>query len=195
MHTNRRRTVLVGVLTLLFLVSLGGFGYIHLQSGEPIGVALANILILSIPLALLYFCIGLIVEATWQHRAGGVGGRMAKFLFLTPRIAGILMALFVGLFALDAFEMPGSVWEKIGAFLVHAAPAIILLGVLALAWRWEWVGSVVFGLAAALLLVATVIPRALYGIGNLMLFVLPMAVVAVIFWLGWRWRGEIRGEN
>jgi hypothetical protein len=158
----------------------------------PLGEIFVNSLLLAVPLVLLYVSIGLVVEAWQQHRQGALSGRMSKFLYRMPRIAGLLLALFVGLFALDVFEMGGSIWEMIGAFLLHAAPAILMLVVLALAWRWEWVGALVFGLAA-LFFMRTVIGSAMFGLGNLLLFVLPMAVVAILFWLNWRWKKEIRG--
>lgn len=67
-----------------------------------------NSLIRAIPLVLLYFCIGLILEAWQQHRAGGKSVGLARFLYLTPRISVILIALFISLFALNAFGTPGS---------------------------------------------------------------------------------------
>lgn len=192
MNAFTLRGVVFGVLIALFILLLGLLGYGNFRSGMPLPIVLLNTLILSIPLVVLCFCIGLIVEAWQQHHAGGLSARIAKFLFYTPRIAGILVILFLALFALDAFDTPGSAWVKIGAFLIHAAPSIILLVLLVLAWRWEWVGALIFGLAAALILIVSVIPRSIYSLGNILLFVLPMAVVAVLFWLDWRWRADLR---
>jgi hypothetical protein len=191
MKNHTLRLVVFGVLSALFVVSLVFLGYGNFTSGMPLGEVLLSSLILAIPLVLLYFGIGLIVEAWQQHRQGQVSARMAKFLYLAPRIAGIVIALFVELFSLDAFETPGNIWMKIGAFLIHSAPSIIVLVLMVLAWRWAWVGTLVFGLVGAFIFIMTVIPRSFMGIGNLLLFVLPMAVVAILFWLNWRWRGEI----
>jgi hypothetical protein len=151
---------------------------------------LINTLLLSVPVGALFFSLGLIFEAWQQHRVGKIGSKMAKFLYYTPRVAGLLMALFIGMFALDVFDMAGSTWEKIGAFLLHAAPALVMLVLLGLAWRWPWVGTLVFGLAA-LFFLRTVIGRGPYSIGNLLLFVLPTTLVSALFWLNWRWRAEI----
>lgn len=55
-----------------------------------------------------------------------------------PRILGILIGLFLGLFALDAWG------EGAGALLRHLLPTLLILLVVAVAWRWEWVGGVAF---------------------------------------------------
>ena len=65
-----------------------------------------------------------------------------RLLLWAPRIAGIVVCLFLGLFALDAGSLPD--------FVVHIGPVLALFGVVLLSWRWEWVGAVAFtGLAVA----------------------------------------------
>jgi hypothetical protein len=191
MKTKTMRQIIFGVLLALFILSLGYFVYGSARSGVPLGYLILNSLLLAVPLALLYFCIGLIAEAWQQLNRGEVSRRMARFVYLTPRIAGLLMALFTGLFSLDVFEMEGSLLEKIGAFLIHSAPSIVMLAALALAWRFPWVGALGFGLVAILILLISVIGRQMFAFGNVLIFVLPMAVVAALFWLNWRWRGLI----
>jgi hypothetical protein len=56
----------------------------------------------------------------------------------TPRILSLLAALFFGAFAL------GSLGEGLAATLRHATPALLLPATKAAAWRWPWVGGVVF---------------------------------------------------
>ncbi len=190
-----QRLVLPGVLAVLFILSLAYFTYGNVQGGMPIGILIANTLLLAVPLALLYWMIGLVVEAWRVRRAGGqLTAGLARFIYFAPRIGGVVVALFTGLFALDVFEMEGSLWMKIGAFLIHAAPALIMLALVALAWWREWIGALIFGLGA-LFFLRTVIPRGIYAFGNLLLFVLPMALVAVLFWLNWRWRGELHRDR
>ena len=55
-----------------------------------------------------------------------------------PRLLGIATALFLGIFALDAIGGPAL------ALLIHLAPAAMVAGVVAMAWRNELVGSLGF---------------------------------------------------
>jgi hypothetical protein len=48
------------------------------------------------------------------------------------------------MFALDAFSGAKSISAAIKDFLIHVAPAVILLGIVALSWRRPWVGGFVF---------------------------------------------------
>jgi hypothetical protein len=61
-----------------------------------------------------------------------------KALPWIARVFGVAVALFIGVFALDA------IGEGTIAFLFHLAPPILLLLAAALAWRWEWIGAAVF---------------------------------------------------
>ena len=67
-----------------------------------------------------------------------------SLLYWSPRVLGILTATFLSLFALDALG-PGIPWtQAILGLLIHLIPTYIVLGVLALAWRWEWIGALAF---------------------------------------------------
>ncbi|HOP04182.1 MAG TPA: hypothetical protein PL017_02795 [Tenuifilaceae bacterium] len=61
-----------------------------------------------------------------------------------PRIIGILAILFVSMFALDSFSPNLTAWQQIGAFLTHLIPSYILLVLLIVAWKWEFVGGIIF---------------------------------------------------
>ncbi len=185
----RARMLMVGTLTVLFVLSLGWFVYTNVQAGSQGADLVISTLLLAVPLALLYFSIGLMIEAWQERRHGGLREGTARALYYTPRYAGVAVALFTGLFALDVFGQ-GTLLEQVGAFLIHAAPAIFMLIVVVVAWRWAWVGALAFGLAA-LFFLRFVIGNGGMGFGNLLLFVLPMAAVAGLFWMGWRWRGEV----
>ena len=69
---------------------------------------------------------------------------MKPFLFWTPRILCLLFAGLISLFALDVFEENHGFWNTALALLIHLIPTAILLLILALSWRWEWVGGVIF---------------------------------------------------
>lgn len=69
-------------------------------------------------------------------------------LYWTPRVLGILFAAFISLFALDVFEGGFRFPETLIALFMHLIPTCLLVITLLVAWRWAWVGAVVFfGLA------------------------------------------------
>ena len=53
-------------------------------------------------------------------------------------------------FALDVFGQGYSVGETITALAMHLIPTAIILALLVVAWRWEWVGAVAFPLLGIL---------------------------------------------
>lgn len=65
-------------------------------------------------------------------------------LHWVPRCLAIVFAVFLSLFAMDSLQGTGPMGPRITGFLIHLAPSGLILGVLAIAWRWEWVGGVVF---------------------------------------------------
>jgi len=63
-----------------------------------------------------------------------------------PRIICILAILFVSMFALDAFAPGLTIWQQLGAFLMHLIPSFVLLAFLVVAWKWELIGGIIFTL-------------------------------------------------
>lgn len=109
-------------------------------------------------------------------------------LYWAPRVLGIAFGLFVSLFALDSFDGPASVWVKLRHFAIHLIPVAVYGVVLVLAWRWEWVGTVVFAALGAVY-VATM------GRGHLdwnLAIAGPLFLLAALFLAGWLRRAELR---
>ena len=100
-------------------------------------------------------------------------------LFWAPRVLCALFAGFISLFALDVFEGDQGIWQTTVALLTHLIPTAILLGLLAVAWRWEWVGAIAFPVLGVLyiaiawgrfpLLTYTIIAGPLLLVGGLLL--------------------------
>ncbi len=90
---------------------------------------------------------------TEQPIAANTDKRMQRALRWAPRVLGILFAIFISLFALDVFGEGYSFWETTLALLMHLIPTGILLVILALSWRWEWVGGILFPALGILYLV------------------------------------------
>jgi hypothetical protein len=80
----------------------------------------------------------------WFKDGSLVTERVKKILFWTPRVLGILIAIFISLFALDVFIEGYSFWETIMALLMHLIPTVIFLVILGIAWRWERIGGILF---------------------------------------------------
>ena len=116
---------------------------------------------------------------------------MKRLLFWAPRVLGILFALFISLFALDAFEGAGSIWEGIGAFLILLIPVYVLVIVLVVAWKREWVGAVAFAALAVLYLVAT---RGRFPWSAYAAISGPLVLLSGLFLVGWIYRKQIRSR-
>ena len=67
-----------------------------------------------------------------------------KWIYWIPRVLGLLFAAFISLFALDVFSEGYGFWETLVALFMHMIPTFLVLGLLALAWRWDRIGGVLF---------------------------------------------------
>ncbi len=182
-------------LGLLFILAQVYFALGNLPGyttvNETILNTLVNFLLLSIPLGLLCGSIVLLVSA-WQQRQaeGQIRPRLVKWLYWAPRVAGILIILFVSLFALDVFEEGLSIWEMLGGFLMHMLPSIGMIIFLVFAWRREWLGFWFF-LAAAVFFLVISSTGGQYLFGNILIFVAPLLLIALLFGANWKWRDEL----
>lgn len=108
--------------------------------------------------------------------------KIRKIIYWLPRILSLGFVLFLSLFALDMFgEYSG--WELVLGLFIHLIPCFVLLGVIAVAWKFDLVGAVVFiGAAIAyVFLVGFDRPWSWYvGISG------PAALVGILFLLSWR---------
>ena len=113
---------------------------------------------------------------------------LKKFLFWTPRIAGILFILFISLFALDIFDMHLGIWETIVGLFMHLIPSILLTIAIIIAWKREWFGALIFiGWAVWYVAFMHGFPWIAYAlIGGI------PALLGLLFLAGWIWRKEIR---
>jgi hypothetical protein len=67
-----------------------------------------------------------------------------KIFHWLPRIICILAILFVSLFAADSFNTEYTVWQQLGAFFMHLIPSFVLLFLLYVAWKKEYIGGIIF---------------------------------------------------
>ena len=100
---------------------------------------------------------------------------MNTLLRWSPRVLGLLLSAFLAMFAMDAIH------EGVTSLLMHAAPALVALTVVALSWRWPWIGGVVF-VAGAALYAATTLRRPDW----ILTISGPLLVTGILFLLSWR---------
>ncbi len=67
-----------------------------------------------------------------------------KFLYWFPRILSILLLILISLLSLDVFESRLKWYEYLAALFMHLIPSFILAAVIALSWKYELIGGVVF---------------------------------------------------
>jgi hypothetical protein len=179
-------------LIVLFVLSLAALNYANWASepGEPRLVQwwmlLLNILILSIPLLLLYGSIYVLMLGRHERSIlGTISPNLAKIIHWAPRVAAVLIIFFVGLFSLDVFGTGAPPLEVLIGFMMHNLPSIAMLVFLIFAWKRPVVGFVAFLIAAAAFAVFFV--RDSYALPNLLLFVLPILLIASLFYADWQW--------
>jgi len=114
---------------------------------------------------------------------------MNRALYWAPRALCILFIAFVSLFALDVFEEGRGFWPTVAALTMHLIPSFAMIAVLAVAWRWEWIGALLFGIFAVFF---AIIVRAPWW-GKAM-FAAPCLAMAWLFLLNWRGRSAEPGS-
>lgn len=112
---------------------------------------------------------------------------MNRILFWSPRILMILFIGFISLFALDSFDGDKPLSDKIGIFFVSLTPSVLLIVLLIISWRREWVGGIAFLLLAIgyIIMAWEKFPISVY-------FMIsgPLFIISALFWVNWMKRGN-----
>jgi hypothetical protein len=115
-----------------------------------------------------------------------------RLLFWTPRILSIACIALLCLFMIGAASD-----EKLGFWMTIKilAPVPVLIAGLILAWRWEWIGAALFGIAGLFLIAWNVSqPRPFPLLMKLILSLasgLPALIIAGLFLVNWLKRSEL----
>jgi hypothetical protein len=110
-----------------------------------------------------------------------------RFLFWTPRILCLLFAAFISIFAADVFGEGHGFWNTTLLLLLHLIPTGILLAILAVSWRWEWVGGILlFGLGIYYIVTNLNHIDWCVVIGG------PPILTGALFLINWHYRKELR---
>jgi uncharacterized membrane protein HdeD (DUF308 family) len=116
-----------------------------------------------------------------------------QLLYWAPRALCIVFALFISMFALDVFGEGRGFWQTLLALTMHLIPTFLLLLILWVSWRREWIGGMLFPLLGVLYIVSAWNKP----FGNWSVFLLiagPPVVTGALFLLNWYRRGELRGK-
>jgi hypothetical protein len=69
---------------------------------------------------------------------------LQQALHWTPRVLGILFAVFISLFALDVFEEGEPLGRMLLGFAMHMIPTALVVIAVLVAWRWPAIGGLLF---------------------------------------------------
>ena len=104
-----------------------------------------------------------------------------QLLLWAPRLLGIALALFLSIFALDAFEPQKPLAAVLTDLAVHLVPAAVVLAIVALAWRWPLAGGVAFVLLAFAYALSV-----RFRLDWVMVISGPMLMTGLLFLWSWR---------
>lgn len=115
----------------------------------------------------------------------------AQLVYWSPRVLSIAFAIFLSLFALDVFNEVHGFWHIALAFTIHLIPAMVIVAVLLVAWRWEWIGAGLC-LLGAVYYAVHMLHRNMSYWPAVMGISLPLLLIAVLFLANWIERANVR---
>ena len=115
-----------------------------------------------------------------------------RVIYWTPRILCIVFALFISMFALDVFSEGYTGLEIVLALFMHLVPTYIIVALLLVAWKWEWIGAIAFcGLGVYYVLMT----RGRMPLITYLLIPGPSFVISLLFLLSWLWRDPDQSQT
>jgi hypothetical protein len=175
---NYRKTgvlVFTGGCIMLVLSSVVGI------SDNPPGIVLMLAGLFAVALGIIY---GL---ARSGQRSPG-----QQLLYWSPRALCIVFALFLSMFAMDVFQEGQGVWQIMLALFMHLIPTFLLLVLLAVSWRREWIAGALLPLLGVLY-VAWAWNRPFASLSTFLLMAGPLVLTGALFLLNWSYRKQLRG--
>jgi hypothetical protein len=103
---------------------------------------------------------------------------MKFFLAWFPRLLVVVYAIFISLFAADAFGTGRTAWQELGDFIKHLVPTAVTLILLLAAWRHRLLGGLLFIVWG---LVFTIHFGTHRSVSLFMMFSLPLLLAGFLF--------------
>jgi len=108
------------------------------------------------------------------------------FIYWTPRILSIIFIIFLVLFSLDIFDLKLGFWQTIVGLFMHNLPALALLIILIISWRYEIVGGIAFLLAGfAYIILLIMNPFEWYMLSWSLTIAGPAWLIGILFFINW----------
>ena len=98
------------------------------------------------------------------------------------------------MFALDVFGEGRGFWGTTLALLMHLIPTFILIAVLVVSWRREWIGGILFIVLGTLYFVWALGQPIRIRSGALIIGG-PPVLTGALFLLNWRYKAELRPNS
>lgn len=107
-----------------------------------------------------------------------------RALCWAPRVLTIAFTIFISMFALDVFGPGRGFWQTLVALGMHLMPTYVLIAMLVIAWRREWVGAVVPTALGLLFLWWNHVTRR-NGTAGILIIAGPLFLMAALFLISW----------
>lgn len=118
----------------------------------------------------------------------------AGLIYWSPRMLTIAFALFLSLFALDVFSEVRGFERIVLALALHLIPAMVIVAVLIVAWRREWMGAALFALLAVYYAVH-MLSRNIHNWPAVLGISVPLLLIAGMFLAAWLVRPLARAAS
>lgn len=114
-----------------------------------------------------------------------------RILYWSPRMLCILFAVFLSMFAADVFGEGYGFLDTVIALFMHLIPVYLVIIALIIAWRWEWIGAILFiGLA----LFYAFWSWGRFNWSALAVISGPLSLVGLLFLANWIFRDQLRNR-
>ena len=126
-------------------------------------------------------------------RPGHTKARTAIVVLGAESIVHCVCAVHQSVCTLDVFNEQKGFWVTSLALLIHLVPTFLVLLLLAVSWRREWIGGILFLLGVSYVVWAWNKPFGVWS--TLLLIAGPLVLTGSLFLLNWRYRDELRGKS